>query len=194
MAKCEGSGEVFSSVYLTNGYCSDCVIKEEYQQTISSKQKEEKQNELKAEYQKQLSFAHKEAIIISTESTIEDIEERLGLVSAQCIFGLNIIKDMFSFVRDIVGGRVNSLENALDDATKNILEDLKTKAFKLGGDAIVGVKIEHTYNNANDGSILSVFATGTVIKLKGAKINCYECNKSILKSESTCPHCGAPQE
>jgi rRNA maturation endonuclease Nob1 len=56
---------------------------------------------------------------------------------------------------------------------------------------IICAKIEHTYNNANDGSILSVFATGTVIKLK---INCYKCNKSILKSETACPHCGAPQE
>jgi len=200
MAKCEGCKEIFSSVYLTNGYCSDCLESGKYRDIVLLRIKEneintieEKQNESIKEYKKQLSLAQRQSIIISTEYTIDDIEERLDLISAQCIFGLNLIKDIFSFIRDIVGGRVNSLENALNDAVNNTLEDLKDKALKLGGDCVVGVKIEHTYNNANNGSILSVFATGTVVKIKDAKINCYECGKSILKLESSCPYCGAPQ-
>ena len=73
---------------------------------------------------------------------------------------------MFSFVRDIIGGRVNSLETGLEEATNKVLNELKEKAYVLGGNAVIGIKIEHTYNNANSGSILSVFATGTVVKLK----------------------------
>jgi uncharacterized protein YbjQ (UPF0145 family) len=181
MAKCEGCGEVFSSVYLIDGYCSDCLDDERYKDKVS--------NQVMNMIQKN----KVESIIISTESTFENIESRLGLVSAQCIYGINIVKDIFGFIRDIVGGRVNSLENALNDATNNIIDELKEKTLNLGGDALIGVKIEHTYNNANDGTILSVFATGTVIKIKDAKINCYECKKSILKSDLTCPNCGAPQ-
>lgn len=73
---------------------------------------------------------------------------------------------MVSFARDIVGGRVNSLENGLDEATRKVLDELKEKAYILGGDAVIAVKIDHSYNNANSGSLLSVFATGTVIKIK----------------------------
>lgn len=79
------------------------------------------------------------------KSTIEEIEKQLDLVSAQCIFGLNIIKDMFFFVR-----------------------------------GIVGVKIEDTYSNANNGSILSVFTTSQVVKIKATKTNYYECNKRLF--------------
>ena len=49
---------------------------------------------------------------------------------------------------------------------KQALNELKQKAYEQGGNAVIGVKIEHTYNNANSGSILSVMATGTVVKLK----------------------------
>ena len=103
----------------------------------------------------------------SLQSDIDSsIESRITIVSAQCIFGINILKDMFSFVRDIIGGRVNSLETGLEEATNKVLNELKEKAYVLGGNAVIGIKIEHTYNNANSGSILSVFATGTVVKLK----------------------------
>lgn len=106
-------------------------------------------------------------ILITTENTIDfTIEKRIDIVSVQCIFGINIIKDLFSFVRDIVGGRIKSLETGLDEATETVIKELKEKAYSKGGNAVIGVKIEHTYNNANSGSILSVMATGTVVKLK----------------------------
>lgn len=34
MAKCEGCGEIFSSVYLTNGYCSDCLESCKYRDIV----------------------------------------------------------------------------------------------------------------------------------------------------------------
>jgi len=108
----------------------------------------------------------KNEIFVTTETSIDlPIEKRIEIISAQRIYGINIVKDMFAFVRDIVGGRVNSLEVALNNAHDEIVVDLKEKAFQYGGNAIIGLKIEHTYNNANNGSILSVFAVGTVVKL-----------------------------
>lgn len=147
MARCIKCNEVYSEFYLKDGVCEDC----------SSGKTEEiiKENE------------EINSIIITTETMIDlPIEKRITVISAQCIFGINILKDLFSFVRDIVGGRVNSLEKALDDANKQILIELKQKAYDLDGNAVIGVKIEHTYNNANAGNILSVMATGTVVKLK----------------------------
>lgn len=73
---------------------------------------------------------------------------------------------MFTAIRDVVGGRVNSLENALKEATNNILEELRQKAYENDGDAVIGIKIDHTYNNVSDASIVSVFATGTIVRLE----------------------------
>ncbi len=113
----------------------------------------------------------KKDFFITTETSINlPIEKRIEVISAQRIYGINIIKEIFSFIRDIVGGRVYSLEEALSNAHNEIVIDLKEKAYQCGGNAIIGLKIEHTYNNANNGSMLSVFATGTVVIVR-SKIN-----------------------
>lgn len=157
MGMCKGCGQVFSAIYMKDGYCEDCVSLKENGLSTENQKKEEIKNNPEL----------LNSIIITTENIVDfHIENRIAIVSSQCIFGINILKDMFSFVRDIVGGRVNSLENGLDEATKKVLDELKEKAYDLGGNAVIAVKIEHTYNNANSGSILSVFATGTVVTIK----------------------------
>ena len=109
----------------------------------------------------------KKDFFVTTETSIDlPIEKRIEVISAQRIYGINLIKDIFALIRDIVGGRVNSLETALNTAHDEIIIDLKEKAYQYGGNAIIGLKVEHTYNNADNGSILSVYATGTVVKLK----------------------------
>ena len=109
----------------------------------------------------------KKDFFVTTETSIDlPIEKRIEVISAQRIYGINLIKDIFALIRDIVGGRVNSLETALNTAHDEIIIDLKEKAYQYGGNAIIGLKVEHTYNNSNNGSILSVYATGTVVKLK----------------------------
>ena len=99
----------------------------------------------------------KKDFFVTTETSIDlPIEKRIEVISAQRIYGINLIKDIFALIRDIVGGRVNSLETALNTAHDEIIIDLKEKAYQYGGNAIIGLKVEHTYNNANNGSILSV--------------------------------------
>ena len=153
MARCIKCNEVYSEFYLKDGICEDCL-------TGNNEKKE------KFEYEESAK-KNINSILITTESFIDNtlIQNRITIVSAQCIFGLNIFKDLFTLVRDIVGGRILSLEKGLEEATEQALNELKQKAYSAGGNAVIGVKIEHTYNNANNGSILSVFATGTVVKI-----------------------------
>lgn len=155
MGMCKGCGIVFNTNDMIDGYCKDCSsVDVDEVKKVQSLTKEEKQK-------------IKDKIFITTESVIDlSIETRITLISSQRVYGLNIVKDIFGMIRDIVGGRVNSIESAINDATNEITQELKEKAFLVGGDAVIGLKIEHTYNNANNGSILSVFATGTVVKLK----------------------------
>lgn len=160
MGMCKECKEVFQSDLMVNGYCSHCIEKE------TKIDEGEKEKALKSEEIKNNKDLLK-SIYLTTETSINTpIEKRICIISSQCIYGLNIVKDLFSSIRNIVGGRVKSIEDALEDANKQIVEDLKIKAYIEGGNAVIGVKIEHTYNNANNGSILSVFATGTVIKYK----------------------------
>jgi len=124
---------------------------------------EEKEKEI--EIQKEIAEEKKKinSILVTTELIIDiPIEKRLGIISSECIFGINIVKDFFSGIRDIVGGNVESLEKTLKDAKTKIILDLKKQAYQGGADAIIAIKIEHTYN----GNILSVFSTGTIVKLR----------------------------
>ena len=134
----------------------------------SMREEQEKEIEIQkkiAEEEKKIAEEKKKinSILVTTELIIDiPIEKRLGIISSECIFGINIVKDFFSGIRDIVGGNVESLEKALKDAKTKIIFDLKSQAYQSGADAIIAIKIEHTYN----GNILSVFATGTIVKLR----------------------------
>lgn len=154
MGMCKGCGEVFSANIMIDGYCKDCgSVDIEEVNKLKNLTKEE-QSKIRSK------------IFVTTETTLDkSIQARMMVISAQRVYGLNILKDLFGMIRDIVGGRVNSIESAINNGTNEILQEFKEKAFVLGGDAIIGFKIEHTYNNANGGSILSIFATGTVVKL-----------------------------
>jgi len=152
MGMCKGCKQVVSVLQMKDGYCEDCR---------NPSLKEEKIKIQKEERQK------REAIFLTTEMVINlDIDKRIDLISSECVYGINIVKDFFSGIRNVVGGNVKSLETSLKDAKNEVTVDLKEQAYNLGGDAVIGVKIEHTYNNAGGGSIMSVFATGTVVKLK----------------------------
>lgn len=160
MGMCKHCGKVFPAIEMVDGVCKNCLTPEMIQDREIIAQRE-------AEFENKKLFIL-DSIVTSTESCVDlPIEKRLGVVSSECVFGINFIKDFFSFVRDIVGGRIGSIESALNDAKKQVIEDLQKQAYFKGGDAVIAIKIEHTYNNANAGSVLSVFATGTVVKLKG---------------------------
>jgi len=173
---CQKCNYNFPPKELRDGYCRDCVdpeilieeekieVKkhEEYQIKIKDQEAKEKAREKARE---QDIRDRRNSMFVTTETHIDiPIEKRIGVVSAQCVYGLNIMKDIFGFIRDIVGGRIDSIESGLDKANAIVIKELKEKAISSGGDAIIAVKIEHTYNNASNGSILSVFATGTVVK------------------------------
>ena len=170
MGICKGCGEVFSAIYMIDGYCENCVSedkKKSYEENENIRKETKQLLEERVKNFKSDKTVIDREVIFSTEMCInETIEERIQFISAQRIYGINLVKEFFNFMNDILGGRINSLEKALDEATKSIEKEFKEKAYLIGGNAIIGIKIEHTYNNANNGSILSVFATGTIVKLR----------------------------
>ena len=155
MGMCKSCNEVYSSTIMVDGICPDC-LNPEFKEI--KRQEIEEFKEIKRQEIEEFN-----SIILTTEMAIDiPIEKRIELISSECVFGINIVKDFFSGIRDIVGGNVKSLEKSLKDAKEQITSDMKKQAYSLGGNAVIAVKIEHTFT----GNILSVFGIGTVVKFK----------------------------
>lgn len=108
-------------------------------------------------------------IILTTESSPIDlsVEKRLEIITAECVYGMNIFRDMFAAVRDIVGGRSGATQKVLRDARKMSLSELKREALMLGADAVIGVKLDYSeISGGGKSQMLMIVASGTAVTLK----------------------------
>ncbi|MCU0987985.1 MAG: heavy metal-binding domain-containing protein [Acetobacteraceae bacterium] len=90
-----------------------------------------------------------------------------GIVFGDAIVGVNVIRDLFASIRDIVGGRSAAYEKELAAARQAALENLLAEASALGADAVVGVDVDYE-TVGQGGSMLMVTATGTAVTLSPA--------------------------
>jgi uncharacterized protein YbjQ (UPF0145 family) len=100
-------------------------------------------------------------MILSTTNTIEGkkITKYAGLVSGEAILGANIFRDIFASIRDIVGGRSGSYEEALRQAKDIAIKEMQDQALRLGANAVIGIDLDYeTINN-----MLMVTASGTAV-------------------------------
>ncbi len=105
-------------------------------------------------------------MIVTTTGHVEGrpVRDYLGVVTGEVIVGANIFRDLFSSIRDIVGGRAGSYETVLKRARTEALDELQAEAAARGADAVIGVDLDYEVIGAN-GSMLMVSATGTAVKL-----------------------------
>lgn len=103
-------------------------------------------------------------VILTTAPAVagREIVRELGVVSADCVYGMNIFRDVFAAARDLVGGRSRASEKVLADARRNVLQTLEERAAELGADAIVAIEFDV---NELVGKMLAVTAVGTAVKL-----------------------------
>jgi len=106
-------------------------------------------------------------MIVTTTPSIEGkhIEAYLGVITGEAIVGVNVFRDIFASIRDIVGGRTQSYEKVLDETRQLAQNDLIEAATELGADAIVGVDIDYEVLGQANG-MLMVSISGTAVKLK----------------------------
>ncbi|RJF77432.1 hypothetical protein D3877_26960 [Azospirillum cavernae] len=104
-------------------------------------------------------------IITSTDSVEgRPITQYLGMVAGEAIMGVNVFRDLFSSVRDIVGGRAGGYQDALREAREAAYADLTDAARALGADAIVGVDLDYEVLGKENG-MLMVSINGTAVRL-----------------------------
>jgi len=105
-------------------------------------------------------------MILTTTSTVEGRPALayMGIVTGEVIVGANIFRDLFSTVRDIVGGRARSYEHVLKEGRLQALAELEAEAQKLGADAVLGIDLDYEVVGSR-GAMLMITATGTAVRL-----------------------------
>lgn len=104
-------------------------------------------------------------MLILTSPTIQgkNITEYYGLVTGDALLGANLYKDLFSGVRDVVGGRTTKYEEELTNARNLAIKSMVGKAEELGANAIIGTKVSYHNLGGTMGNTIMVTVVGTAI-------------------------------
>ncbi|MEM8770030.1 MAG: YbjQ family protein [Pseudomonadota bacterium] len=104
-------------------------------------------------------------IVITTDAPpSREPRESLGIVAGEAILGVNIFRDLFAGVRDIIGGRSGGYQKALREAREHAMADMEAEASALGADAVVGVDIDYEAVDTQKGAMLLVSCNGTAVR------------------------------
>lgn len=142
MATCNGCGDDINRENLRDGLCGFCFGKA----------------------QEKLGSPEITNILLTTEvASSLVIDKRLGIIAAECVFGVNVFRDMLASVRDLVGGRSAGTQNVLKDARTQALNELKKEAVAVGANAVVAVDLKYSEFSGGSKSMLIVVATGTAV-------------------------------
>ncbi|NJM97064.1 MAG: YbjQ family protein [Phormidesmis sp. RL_2_1] len=107
-------------------------------------------------------------MILSTTDSIqgENIQNYLGIVTAEVVYGSNALRDFFAGIRDVLGGRTGAYERVFEKGQQDALQELQARAQRLGADAVVGIQMKtDTINIDEHGVLMLITATGTAVKL-----------------------------
>ena len=105
-------------------------------------------------------------MILTTTPSIEGrtIAEYKGVVFGEVVSGVDFIRDFKASIRNIIGGRSGSYEDELVKARNQAMEEMSSRAYQLGADAVVGIDIDYEVLGEG-GGMLMVTAAGTAVKL-----------------------------
>jgi uncharacterized protein YbjQ (UPF0145 family) len=85
------------------------------------------------------------------------------LVASEVVMGTNIFRDFFAKVRDVVGGRSGTFQNALADARELVLREIQEQANAAGCNAVIGIDLDYGEVSGGDKTMLMVAVQGTAV-------------------------------
>lgn len=147
------------AAFLTS-LCNPCMEKNIKDQTEQAQRASEEQANAKAEEQRRIS-----GIILTTTPTLENmrITKTLDVITAECVFGMNIFRDILASFTDVFGGRSESSQEILRDARKTCLSELRKEALSVGANAVVGIDLDYSEFSGGGKSMLFLVASGTAV-------------------------------
>lgn len=108
-------------------------------------------------------------MIVTTTDVIQgaEIQSYLGIVTAEVVYGTNVLRDFFASIRDVMGGRTGSYEQVFERGQREAIAELEKRAQRLGANAIIGIEVDTgTINVDQSGVLLLITAIGTAVKLR----------------------------
>ncbi len=107
-------------------------------------------------------------MVISTTPFIpgSKVVKSIDVVTAECVFGMNIFKDILASLTDVFGGRSNTTQNILKSARRTCLFELRLEAAKAGANAVVGIDLDYSEFSGQGKSMLFLVASGTAVLIE----------------------------
>lgn len=103
---------------------------------------------------------------VTTTSGFEGIkiEEYLEPITAHVVVGMNLFKDFLAGLSDIFGGKSGTYQNTLTAINEEVINKLRKKAFSIGGNCVLSLKIDNDEISAQGKSMIMVTALGTAAR------------------------------
>jgi uncharacterized protein YbjQ (UPF0145 family)/CDGSH-type Zn-finger protein len=93
-----------------------------------------------------------------------DIEEYLEPITAHVVVGMNFFKDFLSGFSDFFGGKSKTYQNTLASINDEVISELRKRAYSIGGNCVLGLRIDNDEVSAQGKSMMMVTALGTAAK------------------------------
>jgi uncharacterized protein YbjQ (UPF0145 family) len=94
------------------------------------------------------------------------IKQYKGLVIVRNVRAINLIRDIFTTIRDIFGGRSSSYQEVMKEMQDELIAEAKAEAARLGANAIVGFSIDYDNIGSKQKSLLMASARGTAVVIE----------------------------
>ena len=160
MAICRYCNEPLSSEEFWEGAHKECMLKQQNQNLNDEEKKAIKER------------AERKASIESIKTTTAfsfaqyEIQTELKVITAECVFGMNIFRDFFAGLTDFFGGRSKASQKVLRDARETCLYELKSEAYEIGADGIIGIDLDYQEFSGKGKGMLFLVASGTAVRFK----------------------------
>ena len=164
MAKCKGCGTELTIINKANdNHCIKCDVRLSMNTGSSASP-----TTGAASAASSARIADIEAVMLTTESAPNlQVKKRLEVVTAEVAYGMNIFKDLFASVRDIVGGRSEAVQKTMRDARRTALYELKKEAHSVGANAVIAVDLDYVELSGGAGAnMVMLVASGTAVVIE----------------------------
>jgi uncharacterized protein YbjQ (UPF0145 family) len=113
-------------------------------------------------------FRIMKSIRLFTTPTVEGtpIEAYCGLVTANQVAGTGFLTDFTASISDFFGGNSGVYRNEMNRLYSDVIENISQQTFALGGNAVIGVRVDFDNISAKNMSMFMVSMQGTAVKLK----------------------------
>jgi uncharacterized protein YbjQ (UPF0145 family) len=147
-----------------NGFCTSCAeerqrLKEKF---AASRPTDEQETKTPAPLSR---HERRTQMVMTTETALDiPVTRRLGIVTAETVVGMNILKDMMFEVRDLVGGTSKTQQAAMRNIKDELFNRLRDDAVQLNADMIIGVTLRFSDFGSRGNAILAT-AIGTAVQV-----------------------------